>query len=92
MDRSTGSLVAASDGRSDLVGGRHKTIGTAPVVVLVQRTPGTGAGPTLNTHEGADMAKRTRGPDPSDRSTRNSGVNITPLTRSGPVTSTPTVA
>lgn len=92
MDRSTGILVAASDGWSVPVGGCHKTIGTAPVVVLVQRTPGTGAGPTHNDHEGADMAKRTRGPDPSDRLTRDSGVNITPPTLALPVTPISTVA
>lgn len=92
MDSSTGSLVAASDGRSGSAVGCHKTIGTAPVVVLMFSASGTGAGPTLNLYEGADMAQSTRGPDPSDRQTRNSGVNITPLTRSGPVTSTLTVA
>ncbi|GAA3591205.1 hypothetical protein GCM10022295_86070 [Streptomyces osmaniensis] len=91
MDRSTGSLVAASDGHSGLVG-RYKTIGTAPVVIPMRQTSGTGAGPTLNHHEGADMAKRTRGPDPSDRLTRFSGVKITPPTLAGPVTTTPAVA
>lgn len=51
-----------------------------------------GAGPTHNRSEGADMAKRTRGPDPVDRSTRISGVKITPPTLAGPVTTTPTAA
>lgn len=51
-----------------------------------------GAGPTHNSHEGADMAKRTRGPDPADSRPRSSGVKITPLTHAGPVTTTHTVA
>lgn len=38
------------------------------------------------------MAKRTRGPDPSDRLTRDSGVNITPPTLAGSVTPTTAVA
>jgi hypothetical protein len=38
------------------------------------------------------MAKRTRGPDPSDRLTRISGVNITPPTLAGSVTPTTAVA
>jgi len=91
MDRSTGSLVAASDGRSGSAVRRHKTMErprSNPDAANIRY----GAGPTLNLYEGADMAQSTRGPDPSDRQTRNSGVNITPLTRSGPVTSTLTVA
>lgn len=71
--------------------GAHKTIGTAP------QYPGCvnnrcGAGPTPHHYEGADMAKSTRGPDPVDRWTRTSGVNITPLARTVPVTTTRTVA
>lgn len=90
MNRSTGRLGLAPDDSS--VACRHKTIGTAPVVIPLRQTAGTGAGPTHNDHEGADMAKRTRGPDPSDRLTRDSGVKITPPTHSAPVTSTVTVA
>lgn len=44
------------------------------------------------TNEGADVAKSTRGPDPSDRVTRNSGVKITPPTDAAPVPTTPTIA
>lgn len=46
----------------------------------------------LRRYEGADMAKSTRGPDPVDRVTRDSGVKITPPTHSGPVPSTHTSA
>lgn len=88
MNRSTGRLGLAPDDSS--VACRHKTIGTAPVVVPLRQTAGTGAGPTLNSDEGADMAQSTRGPDPSDRVTRNSGVKITPPMHAGPVTTTPT--
>ena len=45
-----------------------------------------GAGPTHNHHEGADMAKRTRGRAPADSRPRSSGVKITPPTHAGPVT------
>lgn len=90
MQCSTGRLRLAPDDHSGQAGA-HKTIGTAP------QYPGCvnnrcGAGPTHNPYEGADMAKNTRGRDPVDRWTRNSGVNITPLARTGPVTTTPTVA
>ena len=80
-------MVAASDGRSGSVVGCYKTIGTAPVVVPMFAASGTGAGPTLNSYEGADMAKRTRGPDPVDRVTRISGVKITLPTHAAPVPS-----
>jgi len=43
-------------------------------------------------NEGADVAKSTRGPDPSDRVTRISGVKITPPTHAGPVPSITTNA
>lgn len=91
MNTPTGRLVPAPDDHSGVVLA-DKTNGTAPVVVLMFGASGTGAGPTLNLYEGADMAQSTRGPDPSDRQTRNSGVNITPLTRSGPVTSISPIA
>lgn len=93
MDRSTGSLVAASDGWSGSAGGCHKTIGTAPVVIPLRQTAGTGAGPTPHSDEGADMAKRTRGVPGSDSETRDSAVKITLASRI-PVTvpSTPSIA
>ncbi len=40
---------------------------------------GYGAGPTHNSDEGADMAKRTRGFPGSDSETRISAVTITPV-------------
>lgn len=91
MQRSTGRLSTAPDDHSDRVAA-DKTIGTAPVVVQMRQTSGTGAGPTLNLYEGADMAQSTRGPNPVDRWTRIPGVNITPLARMVPVPTTPTVA
>lgn len=48
--------------------------------------------PTLPSHEGADMAKRTRGSCPADSRPRSSGVKITPPTHAGPVTTTHTAA
>jgi hypothetical protein len=86
-----GRLSTAPDDYSDVVYG-HKTIGTAPVVVRMFAASGTGAGPTLNLYEGADMAQSTRGPDPVDRWTRTSGVNITPPTIAAPVPTTRSVA
>jgi len=88
---STGRLSTAPDDPSDRVAA-DKTIGTAPVVVRMFAASGTGAGPTHNHREGADMAQSTRGPNPVDRQTRDSGVKITPLARTAPVTTTPTVA
>lgn len=38
--------------------------------------------------KGDDMAKRTRPPGLTDSGTRNSGVNITPPSSEGPVTTT----
>jgi len=91
MQRSTGRLSTAPDDPSDRVAA-DKTIGTAPVVVRMFASSGTGAGPTLNSHEGADMAQSTRGPNPVDRQTRDSGVKITPLARMVPVATTPSIA
>ena len=51
-----------------------------------------GAGSTLNSDEGADMQKSTRGPDPVDSRPSVSGVMITPPTHAGPVTTTHTAA
>jgi len=89
----TDRLRPAPDDQSPTgtVRNRHKSIGTAP------QYPGCvnnrcGAGPTHNSDEGADMAKNTRGPDPADRWTRDSGVNIAPPTQPGPATTTRTVA
>lgn len=91
MVTSNGRLSTAPDDYSDVVDG-YKTIGTAPVVVRMRQTSGTGAGPTLNLYEGADMAQSTRGVPPSDRWTRTSGVNITPPTIAAPVSTTRSVA
>ena len=46
---------------------------------------------TMRTNEGASsMAKRTRISGLSGSGTRQTGVNITPPTQQGPVTTTPT--
>ena len=90
MGTPTDRLRLALDNHSGWVGA-HKTIGTAP------QYPGCvnnrcGAGPTHHSDEGADMAESTRGPNPVDSQTHDSGVNITPLASSGPVTTTHTSA
>ena len=90
MAWSTGRLSTAPDDYSDGVGG-HKTIGTAPQFSGCVNNR-YGAGPTLNSDEGADMAQSTRGPNPVDRQTRDSGVKITPLARMVPVATTPSIA
>ena len=90
MSSSTARLGLAPDDHSDAVVG-YNTIGTAPQYSSCVNNR-YGAGPTPHSDEGADMPKRTRGPDPVDRWTRISGVNITPPTHADPVTSTPTVA
>lgn len=93
MHGSTDRLRLAPDVQSvhRVVGSGAPDNGTAP------QYPGCvnnrcGAGPTHNPYEGADMAKSTRGRDPVDRWTLTSGVNITPLERSVPVTTTPSDA
>jgi hypothetical protein len=94
MAAPTGRLRLAPDepSHSGTVRSRHKT------KEWPRRSPDVcriwcGARPTHNPYEGADMAKNTRGPNPVDRWTRDSGVNITPPTqRTGPATTTPTVA
>lgn len=88
MAVSTGRLSAAPDGYSDVVAA-DKTIGTAPVVVRMRQTSGTGAGPTTTTtkcrqcrhtlEEGADMVQRTRTTGLPDSETRTSAVKITPV-------------
>jgi hypothetical protein len=92
MTHPTDRLRLAPDVQSEhRPAGQGADIGTAP------QYPGCvnnryGAGPTLNSDEGADMEQSTRGRDPVDRWTRDPGVNITPLARSGPVTTTPSAA
>ena len=100
MGTSTDRLRLAPDDHSGLIVRQDNR--TVPLPWLVTRidagpVPETvcedfPARPTHNTHEGADMAKSTRGSVPSDRQTHGSGVNITPLASSGPVTTTPAVA
>jgi hypothetical protein len=97
---STGRLRLAPDAHSDTgCGGRRtRQRQKAPLLLTEQSRclPHQDAGPAtphrLPTNEGADMAKNTRGPSPHDRWTRDSGVNITPPSQPGPVTTTPTVA
>jgi hypothetical protein len=69
MSRSTGKLSAAPDDHSD-VGLADKTKRSDPAVVSGRHRTDDG--------KGADMAKRTRGPSPSDSETRTSAVKITP--------------
>lgn len=100
VSRSRGRLSAASDvqsfARLDWRRGPKTLEGPAATVVAVSvcdtvtrdlTTPNR-----CESSKGADMAERTRGPDPVDRWTRTSGVNITPPTRTGPVTTTHTIA
>lgn len=99
MGTSTGRLSLASDiqsvARPDGRCGPTKSEAPAATWVAVPvceaRTRGLSTLTAL-TNEGADVAKSTRGPDPSDRVTRNSGVKITPPTHADPVTTTPTIA
>lgn len=91
MATSTSRLRLAPDAHSDTgcAGWHHNPdIGPAPQTSRCVNN-GYGAGSTHNHDEGADMAKNTRGPAPHDRWTRDTGVNITPPTHSGPVTTTP---
>lgn len=90
MTRPTGRLRLAPDDHSGHAGA-HKTK-ERPRSIPGAANTGCGAGSTLNSYEGADMAESTRGPNPVDRWTRNPGVNITPLARTGPVTSIQTSA
>jgi hypothetical protein len=90
MTRPTGRLSLATDDSSDAC--RHKTTErprSTPDAANIRY----GAGPTLNHHEGADMAKRTRGPNLADSETRYSTVKITPVSSiSATVPTTHTVA
>jgi hypothetical protein len=102
MPRPTGRLSTASDGWSISdwsEGAASKTL-EGPAATLWGGGPGagnTGRG-TCRHHTGSKrmkvptMAKRTRGPDPSDRVTRDSGVKITPLARMVPVPPTHSIA
>lgn len=84
-------LVPAPDDPSDAVSA-DKTIRNGPAVILMFAASGAGPGRHTTLTKVPTMAKRTRGPDPVDKVTRISGVNITPPTLAGPVTATPTVA
>jgi hypothetical protein len=99
MATSTGRLSAAPDMQSVQGLGRdnsRKSEGPAATLGRRSRCSTTGTRDlstlTARTNEGADVAKSTRGVPPSDRVTRSSGVNITPPTCSGPVTTTHTSA
>ena len=99
MPRSTSRLVPAPDVQSvaRLRGRRaEKLKALAATVVAVPvceaGTRGLTTPHRFQTNEGADVTKRTRGPDPTDRVTRISGVNITPPTLAVPVPSTHTEA
>lgn len=93
MGTSTGRLRLAPDDHSGMgsVGGGAQTKVRPRSCPSVSST-GCEVGSTLNLYEGVDMTKTTRGPDPADRWTRNSGVNITPPTHAAPVPTTHTVA
>lgn len=100
MDRSTGRLSLASDIQSVArLGYDAAEKSWKPPLPLSWQSRFCEAGTRglttphhCEANEGADMAERTRGPDPVDRWTRETGVNITPPTRTGPVTTTHTIA
>lgn len=87
----SGGRLCYTPGDCSVVAG-HKTKRSDPAVVPVLVTLGARSGRHTTLAKVPTMGKRTRGPDPSDRQTRDSGVNITPLASSGPVTTTPAVA
>jgi hypothetical protein len=94
MSSSTGRLRLAPDEQSDArlerpdkLKGPAATRSGSPGFCRT-RTRGLPTPTRCEPSEGVDMTKRTRGPDPVDRRTRTSGVNITPPTQNaGPVTS-----
>lgn len=95
MSSGNGRLSVALDVQSvmDLGGWGHKTKWNGPRSNPVASTTGTGAGPTHNCDEGADVAKSTRGYPRSDSETRDSTVKITPVSIvSATVPTTRTVA
>lgn len=91
MARSTGRLSTAPDDHSDWVAA-DKTKRSDPAVVPVLVTLGARSGRHSTSTKVPTMAKSTRGPNPVDRQTRDSGVKITPLARMVPVPTTPAVA
>lgn len=101
MNWSKGRLSLAPDSQSvaDWVEGAASKMLEGPAATLCGGHSGCDAEtrdlPTphrCQPSEGADMAERTRGPDPVDRWTRDSGVNITPPTNADPVPTTHTSA
>ena len=91
MAASTGRLRLAPDDHSGGWLGATQTK-ERPRSLPVASTTGAGPGRHSTSTKVPTMAKSTRGPDPVDRWTRISGVNITPPTQPGPVTTTPTLA
>jgi hypothetical protein len=91
MAASTGRLRLAPDDHSGGLLGATQTK-ERPRCIPGALTPGAGPGRHSTATKVPTMAKSTRGPDPVDRWTRISGVNITPPTQPGPVTTTRTVA
>jgi hypothetical protein len=83
MGTSTGRLRLAPDEESD---GAPETK-ERPRSIPVASTTGAGPGRHSTSTKVPTMAKSTRGPSPSDRVTRISGVKITPLARMVPVPS-----
>ena len=101
MQGSTDRLRLAPDDHSAFrsVGLEPKTTSEGPAChlgggqdVCRIQTRGLSAPHRYDTNEGANMAESTRGPDPVDRWTLTSGVNITPPQCTGPVTTTPATA
>lgn len=96
--RSTGRLSLASDVQSVArLDGRRPRQSEAPAATVVAvpvceaETRGLSTLIRCDANEGADVAKRTRGTSPDDRSPRSfcvSGVKITPPVQPGPVPST----
>lgn len=95
----SGRLVHAPDVQSVArLGGRRGEKSKAPaatVVAVPVCEAGTRGLPTphrIQTNEGADMAKRTRGTSPYDSGTHDSGVTIPPTRVVVPIPATPSVA
>lgn len=100
MPSATSRLCLAPDDQSGSEGAQRNRTASLPRLVTgidARPVPQTVANdfygrPTHNYDEGADMAKRTRGPDPVDSRPSVSGEMITPPTHAGPVTTTSTTA
>lgn len=95
MESRTSRLCLAPDDYSEvgMVELGPKTIGKAPLKSQVRQHQGAGPDHSpVATQVEVAMKKSTWGSSPDDSRTPRSGVNITPPTQRGPVTTTHTVA